>query len=59
MYGEVALGIKWMFGQETGYFCTCSFLEGGANILSGKNSTRVPAKQHINIIKLSIFVVSS
>lgn len=47
MYGEVALGIKWMFGQETCYFCTCSFLEDGANILSGKNSTRVPAKQNL------------
>lgn len=47
MCGEVALGIKWMFGQERYYFCTCSFLEGGANILTGKNSTRVPAKQNL------------
>lgn len=47
MYGEVARGIKWLFGQETGYFCTCSFLESDVNILRGKNSTRVPAKQNL------------
>lgn len=48
MYGEVALGIKWTFGQnETGYFCTWRFLEGALSILSGKYSIRVSAKQNL------------
>lgn len=48
MYREVALGIKWTFGQnETGYFCTWRFLEGALSILSGKYSIRVSAKQNL------------